>query len=256
MRNEMSELETRVDEIKGQIAAHRARIDEIDAQRKKLAEDAESARNVAEGRKMRIANRERELNELTEELTKQIVELRSTDSRISMLEEMEREYEGFGGAVKAVMREARRGSLRGVHGTVSELLRTGRGHRPRHRNRAGRRHTERRCRHAERRQTRHRVFAETQCGQGDLPAPGRHTRRQAGAHTRRGRGLPRPGCGLGRVRFALQERVREPPGPYPHSRDAYGRHSHIPAQRRTGANRHARRPGHERRRLHDRRQRR
>ena len=125
MRNEMSELETRVDEIKGQIAAHRARIDEIDAQRKKLAEDAESARNVAEGRKMRIANRERELNELTEELTKQIVELRSTDSRISMLEEMEREYEGFGGAVKAVMREARRGSLRGVHGTVSELLRTG-----------------------------------------------------------------------------------------------------------------------------------
>ena len=124
MRTEMSELTGRVQEIQGQIEAGRARIAEIDAQKKKLEEDAQSARNVAEGRRMRIANRERELNELSDELTKQIVELRSTDSRINMLEEMERDYEGFGGAVKAVMREARRGALRGVHGTVSELLRT------------------------------------------------------------------------------------------------------------------------------------
>lgn len=124
MRTEMSELTGRVQEIQGQIEAGRARIAEIDAQKKKLEEDAQSAKNVAEGRRMRIANRERELNELSDELTKQIVELRSTDSRINMLEEMERDYEGFGGAVKAVMREARRGALRGVHGTVSELLRT------------------------------------------------------------------------------------------------------------------------------------
>ena len=124
MRTEMSELTGRVQEIQGQIEAGRARIAEIDAQKKKLEEDAQSARNVAEGRRMRIANRERELNELSDELTKQIVELRSTDLRINMLEEMERDYEGFGGAVKAVMREAKRGALRGVHGTVSELLRT------------------------------------------------------------------------------------------------------------------------------------
>lgn len=124
MRTEMSELTGRVQEIQGQIEAGRARIAEIDAQKKKLEEDAQSAKNVAEGRRMRIANRERELSELSDELTKQIVELRSTDSRINMLEEMERDYEGFGGAVKAVMREAKRGALRGVHGTVSELLRT------------------------------------------------------------------------------------------------------------------------------------
>ncbi len=124
MRAEMGELESRVQEVRGQIEAGRARIAEIDERKKKLDEDAESAKNVAEGRKMRIANRERELGELTDELTKQIVELRSADSRINILEEMERDYEGFGGAVKAVMREAKRGALRGVHGTVSELLRT------------------------------------------------------------------------------------------------------------------------------------
>ncbi len=125
MKAELSEQTGRAEGVASQIEGHRARIDEIDAARAELAGSAESAKNVAEGRRMRIANRERELNELTDELTRQIVELRSADSRISMLEEMEREYEGFGSAVKTVMREARRGSLRGVHGTVSELLRTG-----------------------------------------------------------------------------------------------------------------------------------
>ena len=125
MKAELSEQTGRAEGVASQIESHRARIEEIGAARAALAANAESAKNVAEGRRMRIANRERELNELTDELTKQIVELRSADSRISILEEMEREYEGFGSAVKTVMREARRGSLRGVHGTVSELLRTG-----------------------------------------------------------------------------------------------------------------------------------
>ena len=124
MRGELSEQSERVSGIEAQIAEHAQRLTEITAESTKLSEEAESSKNVAEGRRMRIANRERELNDLTDELTKQIVELNSVDSRINILSEMEREYEGFGNAVKTVMRESRRGSLRGVHGTVSELLRT------------------------------------------------------------------------------------------------------------------------------------
>ncbi len=125
MRGELTEQTGRAESVARQLEEYRARIDEIASQRAGLTERAESARNVAEGRRMRIANREGELAELTERLTKKLVELGNADSRISLLEEMEREYEGFGGAVKAVMRAARRGELRGVHGTVSELLRTG-----------------------------------------------------------------------------------------------------------------------------------
>ena len=124
MRGELSEQSERVSGIEAQIAEHAQRLTEIAAESAKLSEEVESSKNVAEGRRMRIANRERELNDLTDELTKQIVELNSVDSRINILSEMEREYEGFGNAVKTVMRESRRGSLRGVHGTVSELLRT------------------------------------------------------------------------------------------------------------------------------------
>ncbi len=123
MRGELSEQTERAEGIAKQIDEHRARMDEIAAREKALEADAASAKNVMDGRRLRIENRERESAELNDALTKQIVELRSADSRIAMLSEMEKEYEGFAGAVKAVMREARRGTLRGVHGTVAELVR-------------------------------------------------------------------------------------------------------------------------------------
>lgn len=123
MRGELSEQTERAEGIARQIDEHRARMDEIAARERTLEADAASARNVMDGRRLRIENREREAAELNDALTKQIVELRSADSRIAMLSEMEKEYEGFAGAVKAVMREARRGTLRGVHGTVAELVR-------------------------------------------------------------------------------------------------------------------------------------
>ena len=46
------------------------------------------------------------------------------DSRILMLSEMEKDYEGYSKAVRTVMREASRGTIRGVHGPVSNLIRT------------------------------------------------------------------------------------------------------------------------------------
>ena len=123
MRGELSEQAERAASIGTQIDEHRARMSEIDERAKSLEADAASARNVMDGRRMRIENREREAAEANDALTKQIVELRSADSRIAMLSEMEKEYEGFTGAVKTVMREAKRGTLRGIHGTVAELVR-------------------------------------------------------------------------------------------------------------------------------------
>ena len=45
------------------------------------------------------------------------------DSRIAMLSEMEKDYEGYSKAVKTVMREAGRGNLKGVHAPVANLIR-------------------------------------------------------------------------------------------------------------------------------------
>jgi chromosome segregation protein len=39
-----------------------------------------------------------------------------------MLEDLEKNMEGYSGSVRAVMREAKRGTLRGIHGPVSQLI--------------------------------------------------------------------------------------------------------------------------------------
>lgn len=123
LREELLEQADREKTIAAQIEQHRRRVADIDAERGRLAEDAKAAANVIEAHRLRIKNREREAQDVNEALTKKIVELNSTDSRIAMLTEMERAYEGFGGAVKLVMRAAKHGELRGVHGTVAELAR-------------------------------------------------------------------------------------------------------------------------------------
>ena len=207
MRAELTEQTGRAEGVAAQIAGHRERIAEIDKRRAELEEAAESARNVAEGRKMRIDNRERELAGLTDELTQRIVELGNADSRISLLEEMEREYEGFGGAVKAVMRSAKRGELRGVHGDGFGAAAHPRRDGPRHRDGPRRGYTEHSRGHPDRRPPRHRNAPAPERRARDLPAPRRHTRREARQDTRPGRGLPRPRGRSRRVRPAVYERL-------------------------------------------------
>lgn len=124
LRLQIADQAEREKELAGQIGARRARTAEIDARLVTLEKDEASAQNVIEGHRLRIRNRETEAAALNDALTRQIVELRSTDSRIAMLTEMEKDYEGFGNAVKTVMREARHGALRGIRGTVAELIKT------------------------------------------------------------------------------------------------------------------------------------
>ena len=124
MAGEMSEQAERAAALAAQVEEKRARVGDIDARLAELAESAQSAQNVIDGRRMRIENREHESAEANDELTKQLVELRSTDSRISILMDMEKEQEGFGNAVRVVIREARHGALHGVHGSVADLVRT------------------------------------------------------------------------------------------------------------------------------------
>ncbi len=123
MRGELSGARERVEGVAAQIAEKNCRVEEIDRETAALSERAASAGNVMEGHRLKIDNRESEAQRASDELTAQIIELRSTDSRIAMLSDMEKAYEGLGGSVKTVMREARHGALRGVRGAVAELVR-------------------------------------------------------------------------------------------------------------------------------------
>ena len=85
-------------------------------------EKTQEISNVISGYRLRMQGREGKVRELNDKHTRLTIDCRSVESRISMLDSMEKEMEGFSRAVKTVMREAERGTLRGIHGPVANLL--------------------------------------------------------------------------------------------------------------------------------------
>ena len=116
--------ETRTAEVRASIASYRERIEELEKNLSDLREQAERCGNAVEGNRMKQKSREAAVNDLTERVNALSVENRSIAANISMLERMEKEYEGYGKAVKTVMREAERGTIRGVFGPAGNLLHT------------------------------------------------------------------------------------------------------------------------------------
>ena len=85
-------------------------------------EDRDSLQNVIDGYALRLESRQRRAKEAEERHVKLQMEDNELRSRIRMLSEMEKMYEGYSKAVKLVMGEAKKGQLRGIHGPVAGLL--------------------------------------------------------------------------------------------------------------------------------------
>ena len=120
---DMAEQETRVRELREQIDSNQARIAALQDELKGLADEITGNANVLDGCRIKLKSREENLQLLSDRATKLAVDGRSMDGRIRMLSEMEKDYEGYSRAVKTVMQEAGRGTLRGVHGPVANLVR-------------------------------------------------------------------------------------------------------------------------------------
>ena len=125
MLRELAEQESRVGEIRSRIDEANGRIAEIKKQLSELVDEQQSNTNVLDGCRMKLKSREDALSMINERATKLQVDGRSMDSRIAMLTEMEKAFEGYSKAVRTVMRESARGNLRGVHGPVANLVRAG-----------------------------------------------------------------------------------------------------------------------------------
>ena len=87
-------------------------------------EDAQAAANIIQGHVLRMESREKREKDAADAHMKLTMEQNNLDSRIRMLTEMEKEYEGFSKAVRLVMQASERGALRGVHGPVANLMKT------------------------------------------------------------------------------------------------------------------------------------
>ena len=122
MRNDIAEQENRVKEINLKIDENNELIKTLDKKLEELRDKLNSNNNVLAGCRMKLQNREAAAAQLGEKVNRLSVDCRSMDARIHMLSEMEKEYEGFSKAVKTVMRDSQRGTLKGIHGPVANLV--------------------------------------------------------------------------------------------------------------------------------------
>ena len=129
LHDRVGELEARKSGIGDDVLSAEAKYQEISTALRAATKEFDAAKervdelnNVISGHKLLMSSRESAVRELTEKHNSLTVEQRAAASRAQMLREMEKEYEGMGKAVKTVMLQSQRGTLRGVHGPVASLI--------------------------------------------------------------------------------------------------------------------------------------
>ena len=85
-------------------------------------DEAEAVGNIIAGHSLRMEERKKKAAAAGEKKVQLTMEVGALDNRIRLLTEMEKDYEGFSKAVKVVMQA--KGSLRGIHGPVANLMKT------------------------------------------------------------------------------------------------------------------------------------
>ncbi len=85
-------------------------------------ETIESINNSIDGYSMIVRSRSDKADKMRRELDAAALDIHQKQARIRMLEDLEKNMEGYSGSVKAVMREAKRGVLPGIHGPISQLI--------------------------------------------------------------------------------------------------------------------------------------
>ena len=85
-------------------------------------DEATAIRNVIEGHTLKMEGRNQRAAEAEEQRVALTMEKNNLDSRIHLLSEMEKEYEGFNKAVRLVMQAAEKNALRGIHGPIANLM--------------------------------------------------------------------------------------------------------------------------------------
>lgn len=95
---------------------------DAEAELKEIQDEIVSAKNAIDGYTLRFENRGKKADSVKLAIDEKQRELHKGQDRVRLLEDLEKNMEGYFGAVKAVMKESGRGALRGIYGPVSQLI--------------------------------------------------------------------------------------------------------------------------------------
>ena len=131
LEESMVQSQTRLEQLDGDLSAGSARRHEaqtnLDGCRQELKtarENVTAANNTISGYTLRQTTRVKRREELEEKQRDLARTLDSVAAKIKVFRAMERDFESYNKAVRMVMQEAQRGTLRNIHGPVSRLIRT------------------------------------------------------------------------------------------------------------------------------------
>lgn len=123
------ELTARIEAIDEAMSSRSDALEALSAQKiaaenalKKLRDEAAEHENALDGYRMIIGSRADKAEKLRRELESANLDIYQKNARIKMLDDLEKNLDGYAGSVQKVIREAKRGALRGIHGTLSQLI--------------------------------------------------------------------------------------------------------------------------------------
>ena len=87
-----------------------------------LHERIDENNNSLAGFRLKLENKTKKAEKIKSDLEKRSLELSQKQSRAKMLSDLEKNMEGFSGAVKAVMKQSQSRALSGIHGPLSQLI--------------------------------------------------------------------------------------------------------------------------------------
>lgn len=91
---------------------------------KEAQEEVVACKNTIEGYRLRSQARGEKRDALQKQLQESDVTLDRLSSRLKLFEEMQRDMDGYSKAVREVTQQGKRGAISGIHGPVSQLIRT------------------------------------------------------------------------------------------------------------------------------------
>lgn len=128
-KSSMDEIKARTETVdesiksaEAALAAENSKKADNDAVLAQLDEKIAENSNSVAGFGLKQKSKSQKANELKEQLEKLSRQLSEKESKARMLSDLEKNMEGYSGAVKAVMRRAREKALGGIHGPLSQLI--------------------------------------------------------------------------------------------------------------------------------------
>ncbi len=125
----VEEIHSRIAAIDAQLGGrqdtyekYKAGKDRAQAALDECLETINSVQNAMDGYSMRFQSRAEKAETIKANMEEKAREVHKMQDRIRLLSDLEKNMEGYQGAVKAVMREAGRGALKGIHGPLSQLI--------------------------------------------------------------------------------------------------------------------------------------